>query len=244
MHSMADNRESPSFPTTRWTLVGRAEAGGDELAALLKRYLPALRAYLMLERRLNADVADDLLQGFTASRILEQNLLSRADAARGKFRTFLLTALRNYAADEARAANAAKRRPADGNLASLDEARDVGTSDSCDSFDIEWARQTLADAIERMRKECQNSGRPQLWELLRVRVIEPALTGGQRPPYEQLVARFGFATPMQASNALITAKRMFARALRATIGRYADDDEEIERELDDLRTILARSKGA
>ena len=241
---MADNRESPSFPTTRWTLVGRAEAGGDELAALLQRYLPALRAYLVLERRLNADVADDLLQGFTASRILEQNLLSRADAARGKFRTFLLTALRNYAADEARAANAAKRRPADGKLASLDEARDVGTSASCDSFDIEWARQTLADAIERMRNECQSSGRPELWELLRVRVIEPALSDEQPPAYEQLVARFGFATPMQASNALITAKRMFARALRATIGRYADDDVEIERELADLRMILARSKGA
>ena len=240
---MPADSESQSFPTTRWTLVGRAEGGGNDLAVLLKRYLPALRAYLVLERRLSADVADDLLQGFTASRILKQNLLSRADAARGKFRTFLLTALRNYAADEARAARAAKRHPADGKLASLDEAREVGTSESCDSFDIEWARQTLANAIEQTRNECQTNGRPELWELLRVRVIEPAMNGEPPPAYEQLVARFGFATPVQASNALITAKRMFARALRATIGRYADNAAEIERELNDLRAILAQSKG-
>lgn len=232
-----------SFPTTRWSLVDRAGAGVEaELAALLKRYLPALRAHLVLERKLSADAADDLLQGFTAAKILEQNLLSRANGGRGRFRTFLLSALKNYLTDEARAAAAHKRRPRDGIALSLDEARIIAVdAPAADRFDIEWARQTLADALREVRLECRSAGREDLWELLRLRVIEPALLDMPPISYEQLVSRFGYTSPAQASNALTTAKRMFARVLRSTIAQYALDPAEAEQEIADLRAILARS---
>jgi hypothetical protein len=110
-----ETHDSSPFPLTRWSLVGRAAGAGGDMRVraavneLVVRYLPALRAHLVLTRRLSPDDADDLLQNFMASKVLEQNLFSRADEAQGKFRTFLLAALGNYLIDHVRAAQAKKR---------------------------------------------------------------------------------------------------------------------------------------
>src|SRR5437763_498542 len=97
------------FPETSWTAIGEVWAEGPNgprhaLGALLKRYMPALRARLVIEKGIAPDKAGDLLSGFTADKILERNLISRADRSRGRFRTFLLTALDRYVVDEHRAA--------------------------------------------------------------------------------------------------------------------------------------------
>ena len=86
------------FPTTAWSLVaeaGQEDAGAkrDALDRLLRRYLPALRAHLIYRRRFAPERADDLVQEFVADKIVEKDLIARADQQLGKFRTFLLTAL-------------------------------------------------------------------------------------------------------------------------------------------------------
>src|SRR4051795_12436921 len=93
-------RFSP-FPTTRWSLVGRAAARGTDngrlaLSELLQIYLPALKAHLVGPLRIDEHRADDLLQGFLADKVVEQNMIALADPTRGKFRTFLLTALERF----------------------------------------------------------------------------------------------------------------------------------------------------
>ena len=80
------------FPATQWSLIDRArqsDAGrrGAALGVLLHRYMPALRAYLVLTRRMPPEQADDLLQSFIADKIIERNLLDRAERERGKFRS-------------------------------------------------------------------------------------------------------------------------------------------------------------
>src|SRR4051812_20544046 len=86
------------FPTTHWSVV-RTAAGNSEgpshraLGELLTRYLPALKAHLCIGRHLAGDEADDLLQGFVASKVLEQELFAGADSQRGRLRTFLLNVL-------------------------------------------------------------------------------------------------------------------------------------------------------
>src|SRR5881394_3079150 len=110
--------EQRRFPTTRWSLVARACGGGggdggdglavdhevrrEALATILHRYLPALRAHL-LAKSIAPDRADDLLQAFVADKVIERNLLARADRARGRFRGFLAAALNNYCANQLRA---------------------------------------------------------------------------------------------------------------------------------------------
>ena len=110
------NQAGAGAQPTRWSLVARVHEGSDEarmeaLGELLQRYLPVLHWYLGRHPGLDAHRREDLVQGFVASKILEQSILERADRSRGRFRTFLLNAFQNYIRDEVRRASAA-RRPA------------------------------------------------------------------------------------------------------------------------------------
>src|SRR3954451_9800212 len=112
------------FPSTDWGIisaVGRTGPGRRvALGELLVRYLPVLASYLQVRWRISPDRADDLLQGFVAAKVLEQDLVARADRNKGRFRDLLVTTLDRYVVSEFR--KAAAGQPASGNPASLDAA--------------------------------------------------------------------------------------------------------------------------
>jgi hypothetical protein len=108
-------------------------------------------------------------------------------------------------------------------------------------FDVAWARQVLKESLRQTEQHCQSWGRMDLWEVLRARVIAPAFDGTAPQPYEQLAPRFGWSSAAQGSNALMTAKRLFARTLREVISEYTRDDSDVEEEIRDLRTVLSSS---
>ena len=240
---------SQPFPITRWSLISRARGAPDPMSRqaldeLLRRYLPALRTHLVLTRRLDPDRADDVLQSFVSSRVVEQNLLERVGPGRGRFRTYLLHALGNFLVDQVRAERAQKRSA--GDVRSIDAGDDARTMDLPDDapqpderFDQAWARQVIDQAAELMRQQCAREDRADIWEVFRSRVLAPALEGAAPVPYDQLVARFGYETPEQASNVLMTAKRSFQRALRHVVADYCDESE-VNEELRDLRVVVAR----
>src|SRR5688572_32516631 len=212
------------FPTTRWTAVEDAAAsrtaGASAIASLLGQYLTPLRAHLLHDRRLPAQEADDLLQGFVADKVLESELLARATPEKGRFRTFLLVALDRYVSNQLR--NEGRKVTAPQKLVPLDEARNLASGDPTPSavFEMTWARQVLANAACRMKQQCESSGRGDVWGVFEARVLGPTLEGTEPEPYEQLVARLGLADVDAASNLLVTAKRMFARSLRGVVGEY------------------------
>lgn len=91
------------FATTRWSVVLRAgELGGTDsaraLEALCTTYWMPLSAYVRRQGFGPTD-AEDLTQAFF-ERVLERNDVGKADRMKGRFRSFLLTALRNFIADE------------------------------------------------------------------------------------------------------------------------------------------------
>ena len=231
-----------SFPSTQWSLVDRAAAGDTSarqraLGDLLTRYLPALRAHLVVKKRINREKADDLLQGFITSKVLEQGLIARADPDKGRFRALLLTSLNHYVIDVHR--QQAGTPPAF-SLSDSDRLPPSGDSDAgSDVFDVAWAREMLADVLRRMRTECDQNRRPDIWGIFNCRIVGPILENAKTLPYEQLVRRFGFRSPTQAANALVTAKRMFIRILRTVIGEYASESA-VDAEIRDLHQILAR----
>ncbi len=246
MHGEKEGHIQP-FPATNWSLVRRAGVsnGADARLAmdvLLRRYLPALRARLVCDRRLDPDAAADLLQGFVAQKVLEQELLRRAEPGRGRFRTFILTALDRYVVDQCRH-RVAKRHSPGSAPQPLSELHPSTADTPADAFDRAWAREVIAEAVRCMEAECGSSGRPDVWGVFQARILMPCIHGAPPLPYDQLVARFGLRSPEHASNVLMTAKRMFARALRAVVGDYATDAGEVEREIADLRAILT-SAGA
>ncbi len=236
------------FPTTHWSLVGLACAGQDTmqrdaLNQLLTKYWPALKAHLVVKKRIESNEAEDLVQGFIENKILERDLMSAADSGRGRFRSLLATALDNYVANQMRARGAAKRE-ADRAVSLDQEAHEhhaATTGEPHDSFDVAWAREVLAEILRLMQAECDQSGRDDVWAVFQVRVLAPILEGAEPPSYDQIVDRFGFRSPTQASNALVTGKRMFGRIMRSVVAEYAADEDDVDAEIRDLQNILSQS---
>lgn len=249
VHKMAPfGKEGPeSFPQTQWSLVGRAGVSDQQgrrqaLGQLLPMYLPAMRAHLLAHKGLSPEQADDVIQEFVARKILEKNLIGQADRQLGKFRTFLLTALDRFLLNWLRDHQSARRSPTRPMVALEDQAEPASRDERpSDAFDVAWARQVIAKALRQMRAECEAAGRREVWAMFECRVVGPILEGKPPTDYRDLVQRFGLHSPTQASNLLVTAKRMYARALRAVIAQYAADEEEIDSELAELQAVLALS---
>lgn len=228
-----------SFPTTQWSQIARAGRDSQEareaLSGLLQRYLPALKAHLVIQLKIDRDRADDLLQGFISDKVLQKGLLAKADRERGRFRHFLRTALRNYAIDQIRGHAHPHPQPLSPDSTPVSE-------EPADTFDVAWAREVIAETLRRIEAECQAAGRADIWQVFQCRVLHPILEGADPLPYDRLVEQFGLKSPTQAMNLLITAKRTFARVLRALVQEYAGEGAEIEAEIADLRKILENTR--
>jgi tetratricopeptide (TPR) repeat protein len=230
------------FPNTHWSLVQRAgkpdaAARRAALAVLLGRYQPALRSYLRVVKRLPADEADELLQAFIADQLLEHELIRRADQARGRFRTLLLTSLNNFAVSRGRAARRRAAEPLDAAGEGL--AADAGGLSPDLVVEAAWARSLVHDVLQAMHQECTRTSRPDVWAVFEGRILAEVFGTGRVVPYEDLAAALQLESPSQAANLLVTAKRMYARLLRLAVGEYESDLGAIDAEIADLRRILA-----
>jgi DNA-directed RNA polymerase specialized sigma24 family protein len=217
------------FPTTQWSLVlcaGHATETRrrEALDALLRRYLPALRAHLLIRRVAPAEV-DDLLQGFIADKVVGRDLISQVRREKGKFRTFVAVALDRYVVSQLRRQRSTLRRPADGAVVPLDGNDPADpTPSSFQAFNIAWASEVVSEARRRMRAECESSGRGDVWAVFEDRVVKPTLEDSPATPYGKLVERLGLASEAQAANLLVTGKRAFARALRSVVAEYVAEE--------------------
>jgi RNA polymerase sigma-70 factor (ECF subfamily) len=194
-----------------------------------------------MRKKVDRDQVDDVVQGFISGKVLEADLIGRADRSKGKFRSLLLTALDRYVISVRRHEQTQKRGAS--RTAAMDGEQEmslVGPAGSADAFDVAWARQVLRQTLARMQEACEADGRPDVWGVFESRILKPAMDGSQPPDYEQIVQRFGYRAPTQMWNAVRTGKQLFARLLRSVIAEYTDADDQVEGELRDLREICAR----
>ncbi len=227
------------FPGTIWLDV-------TDRKKVIHRYLYPLKVYLagLLSRFPDSrNEADDFLQDFITEKILQPGWLEKADPGKGKFRDFLKSSLRNSVVGEIRRREAEKRGGKTSSVPFEELEQEVaGPGEPCsDSFDLAWLQTVLAETLERMEKACEVSENQHLWRIFQARMVQPILEGTRAPAYEELVARFGFKSPAQATNALATAKRMFARHLRDVIAQYETGDQAIRAELDAFRVFLDKA---
>lgn len=231
-----------SFPSTRWTLLEQARDEGPEgrraLAVLLDRYLPALGTYLVEVRRISPDRVDDILQAFVSEKLIQGHLFLRASRSRGRFRSLLLTSLNNFIASQARHDNAQRRDQRKEISIEISDPLVDSSHGPARVFEIEWARALVSEAINRLRQECDSSGRADIWGVFEGRLLAASM-GIEPTSYNSIVQKFSLQSPIQASNLLTTAKRMYSRALRAVISEYEPNDERIDAEIAELRDILA-----
>jgi len=106
-------RGAGKLPTTRWTMV--INAGQDAtaerdkaLAELCAMYWTPVYGFIRAMGRRPED-ARDLTQGFFTTRLLEKNDVAAADRTKGRFRNWLLTAVKSYLANDLARARAKKR---------------------------------------------------------------------------------------------------------------------------------------
>jgi RNA polymerase sigma-70 factor (ECF subfamily) len=166
------------FATTHWTVVlaaGRRHTpqADHALEELCRTYWFPLYAYVRRRGHPKAD-AEDLVQAFFA-RFLAKNYLEGLSEERGRFRAFLLAALKNFLINEWKHTNRQKRGGGAVNL-SLDwETADTKFQVAAQSepspdraFDREWAVALLGKVIERLQAECAAEGKAKLFEQLKI----------------------------------------------------------------------------
>jgi RNA polymerase sigma-70 factor (ECF subfamily) len=228
-------RGDESFPTTNWDNV---RAAGTEapfgprpaLNELLARYWPALWAHLVHRKKVPPDLAEDVVQSFIERKILQRNLVGLANSEKGKFRSFLLTALDRFLIDCRRKDS---RIPPSAEL-----SPEVRGEPEPEVFDVAWALQVLLESLQRLAREYAANQRPDLWGIFVGRVLTP-LTGAEPLSYRVLARQYGLDSDKQAANYYHTAKGAFQRCLRAELTGYAGEDT--AEEMTDFRRILSEA---
>jgi RNA polymerase sigma-70 factor (ECF subfamily) len=236
---MAADPAGGRFATTKWTQVVAAGNASDTrareaLAALCQTYWPPLYSYLRRHGHDRED-AQDLVQGFFA-RLLERGDVRTADPARGRFRSFLLTALKRYAINEHERATSLTRGGAHPAL-SLDfddaerrDAREPHTDDTPERvFDRRWAAISLDRAVQRLREECQEAGNG-----TQADVLLPYLTeSGDLPPYTVAAQTLGVSEGA-VKVGVHRLRRRFGVILRLEIAETVLAPEDVEDEVREL----------
>ena len=234
---------SAHFVTTHWSVVLRAghveSAGGAEaLSELCQTYWYPLYAYVRRQGHPPHD-AEDLTQGFFA-RLLEKNYVADARREKGRFRTFLLTALKHYLANEWDRQHAQKRGgfhtviSIDGDEAesrfSEEPVHDV-TPEVL--FERQWAVALLDHVVARLQEEYAGTGRGALFDELRGTLTSTESVA----PYAVIAARLN-VSEVSVKMAVRRLRARYREILREEIARTVDSPEHIEEEITHLFTAF------
>lgn len=242
MFTAVPDRPPPLFATTRWSLVAAAGNGksADALEELCRIYWFPIYAVIRKSGKSTED-ARDLAQGFFA-KLLEKQWLDSADDSRGRFRTFLLTALKRYLINEWHREHTAKRGggrevvPLDADLAERLYAPEGEQSRTPDElFDRRWALAMLDAAMSRLEGEYRNSDRVQEFAKL-----VPGLTASRgETDYQDLAGSLG-STVGAARVAVHRMRKRFRILVREEVARTVTRDEDIDSEMSALMQALGK----
>ena len=238
-----NTRVAGSFATTHWTLVmdaadSRAEGATQALEQLCQTYWYPLYAYVRRTGR-PSDEARDLTQEFF-SRLLAKKTLKVADKNRGKFRTFLLTALKNFLAKEHEKSIRQKRGGGATHL-SLDFQDAEGrylhepSHDSAPDrlFEREWAKALLQRVLMRLRDEFAAAGQRERFEALSAHLVEP----DESDSYAGTALKLGMSEG-SVKTAMHRLRGRFRELYRQEIAAVVAGPEEIEAEIQHLFRTL------
>jgi RNA polymerase sigma-70 factor (ECF subfamily) len=229
--------ERASFPTTHWSIVVSAHAGSESqahtaLETLCRNYWYPLYSYARRQGRSHHE-AEDCTQEFLA-RLLASNAVAQARPERGRFRTFLLTALRNFLINDWQRTQAAKRGGGhaalsldfdDAELAYGQQPADPGLTPER-AFDTTWAQGLIECATADIRADYERSDRGALFAALAPFVWN-------NPTGETLAvpaARLGM-NAHAFTMALQRVRQRVGQRLRARVAETVATDTEVDAEL-------------
>ena len=171
------------FATTCWTQIRSFNETDDAqrqfiLSQMMGRYWRPVYCYLRRKGLSNAN-AKDMTQSFFCEVVMGRDLVAQASQSKGRFRTFLLTALDRYLIDRHRRESALKRSP--GQVMSLhsedmpDLPEDQQQSPPDQVFCYAWATSLLDETLLMVQEDCRRQGQIKHWRVFEDRVLLPLL---------------------------------------------------------------------
>jgi RNA polymerase sigma factor (sigma-70 family) len=241
-HSSIHNAD---FPETRWTWVVQAGQSGDGPAALralellCQAYWRPVYAFLRRHGHSVHD-AEDFTQGFFED-LFESPFFQSASPELGKFRTYLLGALKKFVAKDLRARRAIKRgggrSPLSLDLANAESylaAATVQGEPPDRAFDRQWALNLLDATIARLEERYRNSRQEAFFEAMKSRLVGV--------PDGRTIAEIAEGLGMDENAAKVAfhrIKRRYRSALREEVARTIEDGGDVEEELRYLITLFS-----
>lgn len=217
------------------------QAGSDSgdartaLEHLCRAYRPPVLA-LVRRHAHSREQAEDLTQSFFA-KFLELGSYSAADPARGRFRTFLMTAIQRFLSNANAYAHAAKRDGGamlsfDPSISSFElKAPDEESPERV--FERAWAMTVLARSMQRLREEAAGAGKQALFESLEEFLIESPATA----EYASAAATLGMR-PNTVAVAVHRLRNRLRELLRAEVADTVATDADVDEEMRVLREVL------
>lgn len=232
------------FVTTHWSVVLAAGDKADPrcrvaLQTLCRTYWYPLYAYVRQKGYAVQD-AEDLTQSFFAF-LLEKDRLGSLVRDKGKFRSFLLTALNHFVTDQWKRASTARRGGgrtvlsldmSDAEARFLQEPVDRITPEVL--FEQNWAVTLLNTVFDRLQEEQRGQGKAEQFSQLRF-----CLTGrSSEVPYARLAERLG-ATEASIKVLVLRLRRHYRDLLQEEISHTVATPEEVQEELQYLMAVLS-----
>lgn len=251
---MSEDRNGPGgspaagaqFLPTQWSIVlaarGSSPTRGAALQRLCSTYWLPIYGYLRRRGHAAAD-AEDLTQSFFAY-LLESDFLDRPDASKGRFRGYLIGALKYFLSGHFERVNAQKRG---GGVqfvdwSGVDPERELGTlepaqpqADPSESFDASWALVLFQTALRQLEEEQAAAGKAALFAKLSGFLSAPPTPGD----YDRLTRELG----MTRSHVAVSVHRLNARyreLILLEIAATVQDPRDVQDEIRHLLRVLGR----
>lgn len=238
------------FQTTRWSLISEIKdpdstRSRDILNSLFQDYWKPVYCYIR-NRGIDSEKANDLTQDYFCNILFEKNLFRKAQKSRGKFRSLILTSLKNFLISENRYQTAQKR--AFGKeilnvryLDTIERFKPAKPFEDEDGFNYAWIVSLLDNVSEKVKKQYCSKGKESYWIAFDRRFMNPTLRNIPAPSLSEICNELGIEDEVKASNMVTTVKRRFRKALRTHIREYVYSDQDVDEELSELIDFLLKN---
>jgi len=233
------------FASTHWSVVltaGHDSAPGarEALESLCRAYWYPLYCFVRRQGFSPAD-AEDLTQGFLAH-LLERKALQKVSQQKGRFRSFLLAALKYFLADERDKERAQKRGGGSAVVSLEDEGAETLYQRECSNdltaeklYERRWAMAVLDRAFVRLREEFTTAGKAALYDELRCLQDDASEAGS----YTEVAARLGMPVNTLKSHVRRFRQR-YREILCEEVGHTVATPADVAEEVRHLITVVSR----
>jgi DNA-directed RNA polymerase specialized sigma24 family protein len=233
------------FLTTRWTRVVAARGQSPDSRQALSdlcalNYAPVLR--FLRSSGHDADEAHELTHEFF-SNVLEHRSLDGGDPGRGRFRSYLLGALKHFVANR-RVHDSRLKRGAGAESLPLESGADthhglvpaaLRTETRDALFDREWALAVIERSLAFIEEESVVAGSRETF-----RALKPWLSAGATPPTQAAIsARLGMSEGA-LKVAIHRLRKRFREVIRGEVAQTLHDPAELDAEMQHLIAVLSR----